>query len=599
MTMKRRSIILGAAAPLVIGAIVLNAHARRPSSGSIPATASEMARTPGLEHKWGLRFELGLTQPGRAESLDVTLTGEWVATITDARADEYDVAYEARGAHLSGGGVHPEDGDVTAAEKRLARPFWITYRADGMAIGAHFPQDMPADARNLLEMIATESELVRGPAGAPEWTATERDGAGLYFAAYARDGDRITKRKLKYIAADGAAGTRAGIEVALDESQAAITLDQGNEIAAFDGGERMRLGTSTAQEGWLGVRVHLQLSGAQTGAAPGRVGELARVAATLDSSPIRTQTIDPAVAQAESDRRLLAGVTEAALLDAATAENPDRGVAPRLAALFRQHPTSIGLAVARVRGHANELVTDALASAGTDGAFDALGGLARDASLPAAVRLDALTAFALASHPSAGAMRAPLPLLDDDVLGVRRSARLMCGALARAGRGEHPAEAEALEAALLARYERGGDGETRINLISALGNAAGPAVQATLERALADASAGVRASAARALRFSPAEDTNALLASRMSEDPDPAVRAAAIFAAGYRSFDAFAASLAHVATSDRVEDVRAQAVSLLRKENASPKVADTLAWVAQHDEKPGMRRLATEALAAR
>lgn len=600
MTMKHVRIAVLSTVSIAAAACALGVCARHPTPELAPqASASGLtARPPGDQRRWRLLFDLGIAQPGSSAPLDVQVTGDWVATITDARPDDYDVAYELHGARIEGAGVHAAPAEVDAMRQRLeGLPFWITYRRDGAATGAHFPKDMSPDDRNLLEMVATQAQLVRTTPAADQWTATERDAAGLYLAAYQREGDHLTKHKLKYVAADGAGGTATGIDVEIDESRQDFGLDAAGGVATLEGRERFRVGMPMGQGGWLTVHAEVHLSDVRTGTAPELVGALGRTAAQLDDVPIRTQKTDPEVARAQRDRRLLAGATAAGLLDRAAAGGSDAELSSRLGALFREQPDAVDLAVARVHQQELKIVTNALATSGTDRASSALGTLAHDGSLPASTRVDALTAFALVSHPSAGALAIPGSLVDDNEGDVRRSARLICGALARAGRADHAAEAEALDQALLSRYAAARDVPTSVNLLAALGNSVGPRVLPVLYEATGASSSEVRAAAVRALRLVPGDQADQLLVTRMSGDPDAAVRSAAIFAASFRSIDPFVDPLRNVATSDPAEQVRAEAVSLLRHAHeGSPKVVQTLAWVADHDPKPGNRRVAREAI---
>ena len=90
-----------------------------------------------------------------------------------------------------------------------------------------------------------------------------------------------------------------------------------------------------------------------------------------------------------------------------------------------------------------------------------------------------------------------------------------------------------------------------------------------------------------------------MLSSAITDDHDPGVRSSAIFAASFRHpiGPQLGEALVRVAKTDPVEYVRSSAVTLLRQNpDASPHVAETLAWIAEHDAKPGVRRLAREAL---
>ncbi|HYV46109.1 MAG TPA: HEAT repeat domain-containing protein [Myxococcaceae bacterium] len=90
------------------------------------------------------------------------------------------------------------------------------------------------------------------------------------------------------------------------------------------------------------------------------------------------------------------------------------------------------------------------------------------------------------------------------------------------------------------------------------------------------------------------------LARAITGDRDPRVRAAAIFAAGFREGDALVEALIRTATGDAVEYVRGDAVSALRRQPAtSSPVHEALAQAAAHDPKLGIRRLAREALSER
>jgi HEAT repeat protein len=202
-------------------------------------------------------------------------------------------------------------------------------------------------------------------------------------------------------------------------------------------------------------------------------------------------------------------------------------------------------------------------------------------------------------RPDAEAIRLPLALLDEPLQELRRAAQLGSGALARAGREEHPEAAAAVERELASRHAAARDPGERLALLAALGNAAGPAAVEVLARALGDPSPEVRAAGARGLRLASGQDVDTLLAAAMASDADARVRLAAIFSAGFRSFEPFAEALCAAATGDRAEEVRGAAVGLLRRQlDASPCVRPALARVAARDPSPGLRRLAGEPVPA-
>jgi Lipoprotein amino terminal region len=277
----------------------------------------------------------------------------------------------------------------------------------------------------------------------------------------------------------------------------------------------------------------------------------------------------------------------------------DQWLPERLAALFRQRPEAAPLAVALLRQKGPQArITNALAVAGSPAAMDALGNLARDSSVPVAIRVDALTAFVRLHSPSPEMMRIGGDLLSDSNSQVRAAACLASGALARAGRSEHRAQADAIDAALIARYRKAQSIGELSDLLAGFGNSVGPAVLPAIEESLRDPRPTVRAAAVKGLRLAEAPEVDGLLSATITADADPEVRGTAIFAASFRTPTvSLGEALQQAARGDSAEYVRAKAVGLLRQNSlAFPGVSATLAWVAEHDDKPGVRRLALEGL---
>src|SRR5262249_49276593 len=153
-------------------------------------------RVPGQQRRWALTFDISLDQAVPQQPLRMALTGEWVATVSAVRDGEYDQAYEVANARVAGvGPVDVAVADVDARRPRLAPRFWASYRQDGAPLRVHFSNDVDPSHRTLLQMLATETQLVRPEGAGAQWTALERDGAGLYLAIYQWTGpERIVKR---------------------------------------------------------------------------------------------------------------------------------------------------------------------------------------------------------------------------------------------------------------------------------------------------------------------------------------------------------------------------------------------------------------------
>jgi len=122
-----------------------------------------------------------------------------------------------------------------------------------------------------------------------------------------------------------------------------------------------------------------------------------------------------------------------------------------------------------------------------------------------------------------------------------------------------------------------------------------------IEETLRDAHGPARPEAARALRLATGAEVERLLSSAIASDEDPSVRSGAIFAAGFHHplGPLLGEALIHAAKADPIEYLRRSAITLLRQNpNATAGVPEALAWIAEHDPKPGLRRLAQDALAS-
>jgi HEAT repeat protein len=205
----------------------------------------------------------------------------------------------------------------------------------------------------------------------------------------------------------------------------------------------------------------------------------------------------------------------------------------------------------------------------------------------------------MSERASLEAMHIAAGMLDDADARVASAARMMAGALARSGRGEHAAEAKAIDTALIARYKAASEQSDLSSLLAGLGNSASPAAAETIEQALGDSRPAVRAAAVRALRLAAGGEVDGLLSHAMESDADANVRASAIFAAGFHHpFDSsLGRAVIRAARNDASDSVRSSAVALLgRARNKTPEISETLASIAANDVKPGIRHQAQEAL---
>ncbi len=569
---------------------------------TLVASAGFSEVLPGDQSRWSLDFRVRMEQSS-APSIEVHLIGDWTTTVVAVRAHEYDEQMQLEDLQFSGDAVkNTSTSSLAELRTRLSRPFWATYRNDGGLVEMHFYRDQNASDRNLLQMIATELQLVRPESRRNSWTAQERDGAGGYSALYVMpQPDRILKRKLKYVYIDGAAGAQAnGMRVDVDQSDITFSLTPGGQVKEVNGADRVRMSFSIDQAEKLAAATAFHLSNLRSGHAPELIGSLEGAHGNLVDSAVVTQRTDAASAREAADERLLQGYTTEALLTAALAEDGNAASIDRLAALFRQRPEAASTAVAMLKEEGpNRSVTNALGAAGSSSGVAALDSVAHDAALAESLRTDAVLAFVQMQHPSTEAMRALDDLLHDANPAIQSAACMMSGALSHAGRAEHPREAEAIDASLIGIYRSAHETRERTELLAALGNSAGPSIVPVLEEALRDPEASIRGAAARALRLDPGSEIDRMLAAVITSDPDGSVCADAIFATRFRHplSPLLADALLQAASTDVAKYVRSDALAVLgQNPTASSRMTETLGRIAKQDANAGIRRQAQQML---
>ena len=575
-------------------------------AGAASATSPALL---GDQSRWSLDFRAGMEQASTPLT-GIHIVATWKSTIVAVRDGEYDVQLQLTDPRFKGDAVKDASpAALSALQARLSRPFWVTCRQDGGLLQMHFLREVSFSDRNILQTIATDLQLVRpepesvtADQALPEsWTAQERDGAGEYSALYLAQPGRILKRKLTYLYTDGVAGAPAGAtRISVDQSEVTFTLADDQRVQAIDGANRVAIDLSKDKSQQLAAITEFHVNHLQTSQARELVGSLERAAKEVVDSAIVTQRSDADTARAEADDRLLKGYTTDAVLEQAFSSTSSAPL-DRLSALFRRRPEAAPKAeILLIKNVARKTVTNALGAAGSPSSVTALGELARNASLPQDLRVDALVAFVQMKHPTREAMQIPVAMLQDPNAAVLSAARMISGALSRVGRAEHPAEAETVDASLLALYQNAAEARERAELLAALGNSAGPATLPVIEQALHDPAALIRSAAARALRLSTDSDADRALASVLMHDTAPTVRADAIFATQFRRPlpSLLTDALLEVVNSDNAGFVRSDAIAVLsRNLTASPRISEALAQIATTDPDPGIRRQAKSAVA--
>jgi len=370
-------------------------------TATMTAFASEL--NPGDQSRWSLDFRVRLEQQA-APPVEVHLQGEWSSTIVAVRPGEYDAQLQVSNIAFTGDPVkNVAASSLDELRSHLSRPFWATYRNDGGLLAIHFFREVRPSDCNLLQMIATELQLVRPESARPSWTAQERDGAGEYAALYVMSGpDWVIKKKLKYMYTDGANGPAPNaLRLGIDDSAVTFALSSDGSVLAADGSSRMHMDFSLDQAHQLAAVTEVHLSNRRSLRAPDLIGSLERTLPNVISSAIVTHQTDPAELRAQADVRLLEGHTTESLLASAYDKGENDSALPdRLAALFRQRPEAAASAKAVLisRGPQRRL-TNALAVSESPAAVSALINLACGAKLSDDLRVDVLVSLLEMQQP--------------------------------------------------------------------------------------------------------------------------------------------------------------------------------------------------------
>lgn len=552
----------------------------------------------GQQQRWKVSFRAGLEGDKGTHSGAAALTGEWRKTVVAVRDDGFDLRYELSNVRIdSTASRRVTATELRLAQERLQKPFWVTCDLDGSLRTIHFLKEVPAEDRNLLQAIATETQFVQADSMRAVWTSTELDAGGSYLAIYQQKGPaQVRKKKLKYLKTDNTELSQA-LSLVIEESEVVFSFTPDGAISAVDGLQRIRMNIPGVEANSLTARFEVHLSSVHSSSASVSAGNLG-IAAGVEDIPITTHESDRRISQAEIDDQLLARQSNEQILFGA-----ERGDAPAeraLAAMFRNRPESIPLAIRRMADDtAWQLISSALAEANTDLSIRALSQVAHDESRPIPIRMRTMMAIEGILKPTVEAMRSPSSLLDDPDPSIRNAARLASGALARAGRDLHSGEAEEIETDLIARYSRAKTVEEKKELLAALGNSAGPRARVTFIDLLRDEREDFRIFAARGLRLIPGEAINTLLASTAKGDASAKVRASALFAMSFRLplSSTLWETVLSAARSDSSESVRNRAISLLRNDaSRRPETESALRWIAEHDSSEALRSVARDSL---
>ncbi|MEK7867652.1 MAG: HEAT repeat domain-containing protein [Planctomycetota bacterium] len=432
--------------------------------------------------------------------------------------------------------------------------------------------------RDMTRALLAAQRIVLSADGASAWQTEEMDPLGASCASYASapapDGRSWLVEKRRTSIETGAAGASVGVQGGTD----AVLSTETGRVASLRTDETITLdGEGQPCVVRSGVSASFELAG-PVGAIP--AGEADRARAEFDSrraADFRPEGAREAgdVARSKFERDLAAGATlDGVLAGLDTARSTGRWQEEvydrflELRALFRQDADTVRRArtILLAAGTYDEAVLgaliDALGSAGTAEAQEALISAVEDGSIGSSLREAAILSATQVESPSeefvAGLRRVMRGSAGDDALASRAMEALgiAAGRMAESGRDADAIVAE-LEGALVGAV----DPVARRAAVVGLGNAAAPRSASVLLRAAkAEEDETVRAAAALALRAIPGAEARSALGRLAAEDSSASVRRAAMQALSFAPDAAADEAARNILDRDGSALVRAQAV---------------------------------------
>ncbi|HEY3668724.1 MAG TPA: HEAT repeat domain-containing protein, partial [Polyangiaceae bacterium] len=559
---------------------------------SPPQALSRAGFQPGVEYQHQIEYRLLLGPANGEGGLAYHLSARATSTVSTLSASSISLRLQLSDVKLEAPGA--PDSALIATRAALARPLLVDYDLDGRARRLHVSPNLEPLALNLLRELVCSTQFSAPEAPARHWNHAEFDPSGEYEAAYVASGpDRFNRNKSRYLSlTQGSHATEQRAYAARFE------LDAWGRVSALDVASDVAL---PSEQGTPSLATQTQLS----------VRTLTRRVVTpfvpiVDSGLVVAQLsldADSFKSSAHAaDVSALSGATLPELLGALRALAPDdrvgaSNVQTRLTALFRINPRAATAALAALdRGNASAIF-GALASAGTPEAQQALADAIRKEQANPELRQAALDATLLAEHPSSDMLRATQEASQSGDPESKHNASLVLGALARRSAAEDGDSSQAAVKALAEQASTANAGIERVNALNALGNSGSTQAMPAIAQSLASDDPGVRAAATQALRFVQDPSVDPLLVKSLS-DGSPEVRRAALFAAGYRAYDAVGPTLESIAKQDPEPGVRSEVVSTLSQlaSSDSTDALQLLNWIAEHDPEQSVRKRAAEVL---
>jgi hypothetical protein len=506
------------------------------------------------------------------------------------------------------------------ADELNSAGFFFELRA-GLLRDMRVPKSASPLVVNTFRTIASALQVARSASDRPDYVATEYDSTGKYRAAYRLDaGGALQKQKLAYVELLGAPATGT-----------ASTLRIVPRIQRADGQLTLTADGRPQQVSW---HEELLLDGAQTPVASttiltlsGGASEPSTAAAhdaayasmfvlpaseaygkvspeALDQSRIAGLTFEKAVSRLEELARKMppqSGEGEPTDPKAAASVEESK-LFIGLAAILRQQPATVPALVQKIRAKspASPLLVDALGSASSPAAQDALIELLNAPSTPAAQRNQITKVLGRVTVPTERSVAALQQLLLKEPWS--RKALFGLGTFARrlrdAGETERAAEVGEF---LVKKLDAATTPSALVTMLRAIANSGYAGALPKVVPLLTDAREQVRVDAVRALQSMKAPQVDDLIVARLQGDAANAVRLSAIQAAQVRvPTDVLVQGITRAATTTPDPHVRYRAVELmLQWLGQRPDLREALIRQSTSDQEPKIRERITGALATK
>ncbi len=592
------------------------------ASGSKPQAPPLDARTHGWQaqklYSYGLKLTTVMTLGQGNPSFDFDVLGALeveAVSVTEQSATLYAVVRDPE--FVSRIPAAQAELDQLAAE--LARDGFFFELKGGLLSELRVAQNGSPLAVNMQRTLAAALQVARPASEATSYEAEEYDTTGRYQASYAQGNDGfLQKKKLRYTELLGpksvgrAGSLRVVPRVQSSEIQIKLTADgrpervRLAESIALDAAQTPVASTTTLALDPRGVSsapasdrgaLYAASFVIAAGDAYGKVATEA-----LDRSRIGTLTFEqivPRLEQLAKDQRAEAkGKTPGAAEERANPEESKLFIA--LAAIFRQQPETVPLAVSKIRSGSpiSGALVDALGSASSPESQRALIALLNAKDTKPELKSRVSTVLGRTAAPTEEAVAALQEILVKKPWN--RNALFGLGTLSRhlrdAGEMERAARLGDL---LVAKLDRATDPSTLVTSLRAIANSGYAPALPKVVLYLKDSREQIRVDAVRALQSMKDPKADELIAAQMHTD-SPAVCTSAIQAAEVRvPTDTLVRGVRDAARSAPDPHVRYRAIEVMLRWLAQrPELRGELVKLSSSDQEPRIRERIAGALAA-